>query len=189
MSLKKENIKQYAKDYLKDKSPSFLSALNRTPQMGPLSKNPLLLQILCFVFDKQRLVLPTRRVELYERAVYEMLERRKPEIPSSIKEKVLQEIAEGIRELQKIANQLPVSFRQSIEGAIKILDTKGEPVSSKLEACLPIIPLFVTYKTELDLNKTGKKAAEKMLNVWLKIRNLTSRKGAKAQREKSYKSS
>jgi len=93
MPLNKENIEQYAKDYLKDKSQTFLSALNRTPQMQPLSKNPLLLQILCFVFDKQRLVLPTNRVELYKNALHQMLNLRKPQIPSSIKEKVLQEIA------------------------------------------------------------------------------------------------
>lgn len=59
MPLRDEHIRQYAEEYLtKDKSSSFLSALKHTPQMEPLSKNPLLLQILCFVFDKQRSVLP-----------------------------------------------------------------------------------------------------------------------------------
>ncbi len=93
MPLAKEHIEQYAKNYLKAQSLAFLSGLKDTPQMEPFSKNPLLLQLLCFVFVRHRLVLPAGRVELYDKAVNEMLERKNPEIPLSVKKKVLQEIA------------------------------------------------------------------------------------------------
>ncbi|MCI2424900.1 HEAT repeat domain-containing protein, partial [Candidatus Acetothermia bacterium] len=117
MSLKKENISQYAEDYFKKKNPPFLSALKKTPQMGPFSKNPLLLQILCFVFDKQKLVLPARRVELYKTAVREMLGLRKPEIPFPIKEKVLQEIAYCLLEGKEVFEE--GDLREIIKGSLE----------------------------------------------------------------------
>ncbi|MEK9149828.1 MAG: hypothetical protein AAB267_07265, partial [Candidatus Desantisbacteria bacterium] len=105
LPLGKENIEQYAKDYLKGKSSSFLSALKNTPQMEALSKNPLLLQILCFVFDKNKLVLPAGRVVLYKTAVYQTLNLRNPKIPSSIKEDVLQQIAYHFLEEKEVFSE------------------------------------------------------------------------------------
>ena len=93
MSLKDEHIKNYVQSYLKGTSTDFLTALKNTPQMSPFSRNPLLLHVLCFVFKKQKLSLPTQRIELYHQAVHEMLKLRNPEIPESVKEKVLKEIA------------------------------------------------------------------------------------------------
>ncbi|MEW6618959.1 MAG: HEAT repeat domain-containing protein [bacterium] len=101
MPLNKENISSYAEDYLKDES-SFLSALEKTPQMIPLSKNPLLLQILCFVFNRQNLKLPAGRIELYKKAVHNLLNLREPKIPLSIKESVLEKIASYFLEKKEI---------------------------------------------------------------------------------------
>lgn len=93
MHLEDEHIKKYVQNYLGDKSSDFLTALKNTPQMSPFSRNPMLLHVLCFVFKKQGLILPTQRIELYHHAVHEMLKLRNPEIPESVKEKVLKEIA------------------------------------------------------------------------------------------------
>jgi len=93
MSLKDEHIKNYVQSYLKDTPTDFLTALKNTPQMSPFSRNPLLLHVLCFVFKRQRLRLPTQRIELYHQAVHEMLKLRNPAIPESVKENVLKEIA------------------------------------------------------------------------------------------------
>jgi len=93
LSLRDEHIKNYVQSYLKDTSSDFLTALKNTPQMSPFSRNPLLLHVLCFVFNKQKLRLPTQRMELYHQAVHEMLKLRNPEIPESVKENVLKEIA------------------------------------------------------------------------------------------------
>ncbi|MDE1889222.1 MAG: HEAT repeat domain-containing protein [Planctomycetota bacterium] len=93
LSLRDEHIRVYVRNCLGDKSSDFLTSLKNTPQMVPLSRNPLLLHVLCFVFKKQGLILPTQRIELYHQAVHEMLKLRNPEIPESVKENVLKEIA------------------------------------------------------------------------------------------------
>ncbi|MEW6086780.1 MAG: HEAT repeat domain-containing protein [bacterium] len=121
MPLKEDNIRQYSNDYLKDKSNSFLSALKNTPQIEPLSKNPLLLQILCFVFKNQKLALPAHRAEFYRQAVEEMLDLKEPRIPFSIKENVLQEIAIHLLEGKEIFEE--DKLREIIK---KFLESKKE---------------------------------------------------------------
>jgi len=61
---------------LKDKSVSargLIQALRERPQIAGLAQNPLLLSLICSLYQRDRLTLPTRRSQIYERAVTYML--------------------------------------------------------------------------------------------------------------------
>ena len=55
---------------------TLINQLNRTPQMLPLAANPLLLNIICYVVDDVKGVIPATRGELYKKALEKLLTRR-----------------------------------------------------------------------------------------------------------------
>ena len=61
---------------LKDESVSargLIQALRERPQIAGLAQNPLLLSLLCSLYQRDQLTLPTRRSQIYEQAVSYML--------------------------------------------------------------------------------------------------------------------
>ena len=73
----KEQKEQFAKIYFKaapEKSKSFIKAIEAKPQIKALSSNPLLLNLMCIVYERDELKLPTRRIDLYEKVTEKMLE-------------------------------------------------------------------------------------------------------------------
>jgi len=61
---------------LKDKSVSargLIQALRERPQIAGLAQNPLLLSLICSLYQRDRLALPTRRSQIYKQAVTYML--------------------------------------------------------------------------------------------------------------------
>jgi HEAT repeat protein len=81
-----------------EKAGALKSALKANAQMSVLATNPLLLTVICFVFDRNRLRLPARRGELYEHAVRELLKISgrtdiPEEYPPAHKRFILEEIA------------------------------------------------------------------------------------------------
>jgi len=66
-----------AQKSLKDQSIStrdLIKALRERPQLAGLAQNPLLLSLICSLYQQDYLTLPVRRCELYEQAVNYMLE-------------------------------------------------------------------------------------------------------------------
>ncbi|NJN85936.1 MAG: NACHT domain-containing protein [Leptolyngbyaceae cyanobacterium SL_7_1] len=65
-----------AKESLTDQSVSargLIQALRERPQIGGLAQNPLLLSLICSLYQRDRLTLPARRSQIYEQAVECML--------------------------------------------------------------------------------------------------------------------
>ena len=89
----------------KEKANSFVKALKDNKQMRGISCNPLLLKLMCFVYEKNNLILPTRRVDLYDKVISLMLKeyfklRGNPE----------QKIESTIRTYRKILEELSLVF-------------------------------------------------------------------------------
>jgi HEAT repeat protein len=91
-----------AAGYIDDESVSadgLIQELRHKPQIGGLAQNPLLLSLLCSLYQEKGLMLPARRVQLYEKAVDYMLSKwgqnRKPQSEGKIRAKVrlLEELA------------------------------------------------------------------------------------------------
>lgn len=60
-----------------------IKELDRTSQMQPLAENPLLLSIICYVFDgNEKIKLPTSRGILFDKVVEKLLDRKKGEMPT-----------------------------------------------------------------------------------------------------------
>jgi HEAT repeat protein len=85
-----------------DKSVSakgLIQELRNKPQIGGLAQNPLLLSLLCSLYQEKGLTLPARRTQVYEKAVDCMLQKwsqnRKPQSEGKIRAKVrlLEELA------------------------------------------------------------------------------------------------
>jgi hypothetical protein len=68
-----------------DKARPLLQALRQSGETRTLATNPLLLSLICFVFEQEHLALPMRRVELYDRATLHMLKLREPAYPEGDK--------------------------------------------------------------------------------------------------------
>ena len=67
-----------AKEHLKDKKVSpqgLIRELQHKPQISGLAQNPLLLSLLCSLYQEEELVLPARRCGVYTQAVEYMLEK------------------------------------------------------------------------------------------------------------------
>ncbi len=65
-----------AAGYIQDETVSasrLIEELQRRPQIQGLAQNPLLLSLICSLYQDKKLTLPTRRVQLYEKAVECML--------------------------------------------------------------------------------------------------------------------
>ncbi len=65
-----------AKDHLKDSSitaPDLIKALKERPQISGLAQNPLLLSLICSLYQHDQLQLPARKGQIYEKAVNSML--------------------------------------------------------------------------------------------------------------------
>jgi HEAT repeat protein/nucleoside phosphorylase len=65
-----------AQKHLKDQSVSaegLIQALRDRPQIGGLAQNPLLLSLICSLYQQDKLTLPARRCQIYEKAVEYML--------------------------------------------------------------------------------------------------------------------
>jgi HEAT repeat protein len=73
--------------------------LQNKPQIRGLAQNPLLLSLLCSLYQEQELTLPARRCQIYEKAVHCMLSKwtrnRKPQSEGKIRAKIrlLEELA------------------------------------------------------------------------------------------------
>ncbi len=66
----------HAKDHLKDSSVNasdLIKALKERPQISGLAQNPLLLSLICSLYQEDKLKLPARRGQIYEQAVDYML--------------------------------------------------------------------------------------------------------------------
>jgi len=76
-----------------------IQELRNKPQIGGLAQNPLLLSLLCSLYQEKGLTLPARRTQVYEKAVDCMLQKwsqnRKPQSEGNIRAKVrlLEELA------------------------------------------------------------------------------------------------
>jgi HEAT repeat protein len=76
-----------------------LQELRNKPQIRGLSQNPLLLSLLCRLYQEKKLMLPARRCQVYEKAVYYMLSewrsKRKQQDESTVDVKIelLEELA------------------------------------------------------------------------------------------------
>jgi len=91
-----------AAGYIDDESVSadgLIQELRHKSQIGGLAQNPLLLSLLCSLYQEKGLMLPARRVQVYEKAVDYMLSKwgqnRKPQSEGKIRAKVrlLEELA------------------------------------------------------------------------------------------------
>jgi predicted NACHT family NTPase len=131
-----------AENYIEDESVSaekLIQELRHKPQISGLAQNPLLLSLLCSLYQEKGLQLPARRTQVYEKAVDYMLSKwsqnRKPLSEGKIQSKIwlLEEIAyyfscdeekDGIdifdrgtlfSTIEKYlrGNQVPVDFRNS----------------------------------------------------------------------------
>lgn len=78
-----EQLQQYIKtwfvnaaEFIQDETVSasrLIEELQRRPQIQGLAQNPLLLSLICSLYQVKELTLPTRRVQLYQKAVEYML--------------------------------------------------------------------------------------------------------------------
>lgn len=96
LSFQEKEITQFVRWYFAgadDKAQQLLRALKQSGEMHILATNPLLLSLVCFVFEAERFTLPARRVELYDRATLHMLKRREPAYPESDKRTLLEAVA------------------------------------------------------------------------------------------------
>ncbi len=91
-----------AEDYIEDESVSaekLIQELRHKPQISGLAQNPLLLSLLCSLYQEKGLQLPARRTQVYEKAVDYMLSKwsqnRKPLSEGKIQAKIwlLEELA------------------------------------------------------------------------------------------------
>jgi HEAT repeat protein len=80
-----------AQKHLRDQSVSaegLIQALRDRPQIGGLAQNPLLLSLICSLYQQDKLTLPARRCQIYEKAVEYMLgEWRQTRQPTAIRVK------------------------------------------------------------------------------------------------------
>jgi predicted NACHT family NTPase len=92
-----ENAVGYIDDSVSAKG--LIQELRNKPQIGGLAQNPLLLSLLCSLYQEKGLMLPARRTQVYEKAVDCMLQKwsqnRKPQSEGKIRAKVrlLEELA------------------------------------------------------------------------------------------------
>ncbi|MGV8122395.1 MAG: HEAT repeat domain-containing protein [Candidatus Xenobiia bacterium LiM19] len=64
--------KYFGKD--SEQGRAFLNVVKMNAQMSALSSNPLFIKLMCYVYEKNRLMLPTRRVEMYNKITDILLE-------------------------------------------------------------------------------------------------------------------
>jgi HEAT repeat protein len=92
---------KYAAGYIDNSisAKGLIQELRNKPQIGGLAQNPLLLSLLCSLYQEKGLTLPARRTQVYEKAVDCMLQKwsqnRKPQSEGKIRAKVrlLEELA------------------------------------------------------------------------------------------------
>jgi hypothetical protein len=129
-----------AEDYIEDESVSaekLIQELRDKPQISGLAQNPLLLSLLCSLYQEKSLQLPARRTQLYEKAVDYMLS----EWSKNRKQQSRGKIEAKIRLLEELAYHF--SCDDEKEGS-EIFSSKE--LSSKIGECLQDSGFSVEFK-------------------------------------------
>ena len=129
-----------AEDYIEDESVSaekLIQELRHKPQIAGLAQNPLLLSLLCSLYQEKGLKLPARRTQLYEKAVDYMLS----EWSKNRKQQSRGKIEAKIRLLEELAYHF--SCDDEKDGS-EIFSSKE--LSSKIGECLQDSRFLVDFK-------------------------------------------
>jgi HEAT repeat protein len=169
-----------------------IQELRNKPQIGGLAQNPLLLSLLCSLYQEKGLTLPARRTQVYEKAVDCMLQKwsqnRKPQSEGKIRAKVrlLEELAyhfscEGkeifssdelydwIEEYLQ-SEKVPTVFRKTDTGELIAELSEEDGILQKLaregDRYLFLHRTFQEYLTASYLNRTSNSIALAREHFW-----------------------